>query len=202
MDNVDEADPAAIIISASDFPRHWKAVVQFVRSERSRESCPIIILHSGNIPLDSCAQAFYLGVNGFVDEKLDAKETNRLQSILTRYIPTAEKRRARRFSAPDRSRFGFVMSNPKDKVIIPGEIKNISVSGLSFLPVYASLMKDIKENAVLSGCSLRAGSSILSPACKLVRAGPVIFLKFISFPPGEYKILQKYFETLPQEAAG
>ena len=32
MDNIDEIEPAAIIISARDFPRHWKIMVQFVRN--------------------------------------------------------------------------------------------------------------------------------------------------------------------------
>jgi hypothetical protein len=32
MDNVDEIDPTGIIISARDFPRHWKVLVQIGRA--------------------------------------------------------------------------------------------------------------------------------------------------------------------------
>ncbi|GHV61927.1 hypothetical protein AGMMS49587_07370 [Spirochaetia bacterium] len=199
MDNVDEADPAAIIISAGDFPRHWKTLVQFVRSERSRESCPIVVLHNGNIPLESCTQAFYIGVSGIVNESLDAKEMDRLQHILTRYIPTEEKRRARRFFNLNGDHIGFLVSSPLDNVIIPGEVKSISSSGLSFLPVYASMTKDITESMVLSGCSLRAGENILSPVCRIVRGGRIVSLEFISFPPEEYKILQNYLKALPMQ---
>jgi hypothetical protein len=197
MDNVDEVDPAAIIISAGDFPRHWKTLVQFVRSERSREACPIVILHSGNIPLESCIQAFYIGVSGMVDESLEGGEMARLQNILTRYIPTEEKRRTRRFFNPAGNHIGFLMSNPEDNVIIPGEVKNISVSGLAFLPVYAAQMADITTNTILSGCSLRAGGNILSPVCRLIRSGRVVSLEFVSFPTDEYRILQKYLKDLP-----
>jgi hypothetical protein len=199
MDNVDEADPAAIIISAGDFPRHWKALVQFVRSERSRENCPIVILHNGELSPEESNQAFHIGVNGIVNENLDGGELERLQSILTRYIPTKEKRRTHRFFNLAGNHIGFLMSNPLDNVIIPGEVKNISTSGLSFLPVYSAMTKDITESTVLGGCSLRAGDNILSPVCRMVRGGRVISLEFISFPPDEYKILQNYLKALPMQ---
>ncbi|GHU92551.1 hypothetical protein FACS189479_01870 [Spirochaetia bacterium] len=197
MDNVDEVNPAAIIISAGDFPRHWKTLTQFVRSERSRKSCPIILLYHGEFPLEESNQASHIGVSGIVDESLGAKEMDRLQGILTRYIPTKEKRRSRRFFNVGENHFGFLMSHPRDDVIIPGNIKNISDSGLLFLPVYSGMMDDINEGAILTGCSLRAGSRILSPVCRMVRSGRIVSLEFVSFPADEYKILQEYLEALP-----
>jgi hypothetical protein len=197
MDNVDEADPAAIIISAGDFPRHWKTLTQFVRSERSKKDCPIILLHNGELPLEESNQAFHIGVSGIIDESLDAKEMNRLQNILTRYVPTKEKRRARRFFNVGENHFGFLVSNPLDDVIIPGNIKSISNTGLSFLPVSSAMTEDLNAGSILNGCSLRAGNSLLSPVCRLIRSGPVVSLEFISFPADEYKILQEYLEALP-----
>jgi hypothetical protein len=58
MDNIDETDPSGIIISARDFPRHWKTMVQFVRSERPKDACPIIILKGENFPLEETSKAF------------------------------------------------------------------------------------------------------------------------------------------------
>ncbi|MDR1970430.1 MAG: PilZ domain-containing protein [Treponema sp.] len=197
MDNLDEVDPAAVIISANDFPRHWKAMVQFIRAERPKEICPVIILTGKNFPLESTTQAFYIGVSGIVDETLSPSDLERLQTIISRYIPVDERRRARRFYAGEWSRFGLLISNPQDKTIIPGEIKAISSSGLSFSPAYSSLMKDIKTHTVLPQCSLRAGDLILSPSCRMVRSGRIVSLEFISFPPGEENILEKYLEELP-----
>jgi hypothetical protein len=199
MDNIDEADPAAIIISARDFPRHWKALVQFVRSERSKEACPIIILQGETLPPEISTQAVYLGVNGIVDETLNTSELDRLQSILSRYIPVNEKRRARRFPAADWNRFGLLLENPIDKTLISGEVKTISHTGVSFVPKDPAMMKDITLNTVLNGCSLRAGETILSPICCMVRPGFPVSLEFISFPPDEYKLLQEYLETMPQK---
>ncbi|GHU87216.1 hypothetical protein FACS189476_02270 [Spirochaetia bacterium] len=197
MDNVDEADPAAIIISANDFPRHWKTMTQFVRSERSKKDCPIILLHHGELPLEESNQAFHIGVSGIVDESLVPKEMERLQGILSRYVPTKEKRRSRRFFNIGERHFGFMMMNPKDQVIIPGKIKSISNTGLSFVPANSATTGNIEAGAILNECSLRAGSSILSPVCRLIRESPVLSLEFLSFPKDEYKILEEYLEALP-----
>ncbi|GHV13708.1 hypothetical protein FACS189491_09020 [Spirochaetia bacterium] len=186
MDNVDEVDPQGIIISAADFPRHWKALTQFVRSEqsRSKKNCPIILLSNGKLSPESYTQAFYIGVNGIVNENLDNGEMERLKAILTRCAPAGKKR------------FGLLISNPGNNAIIPGTVKVISGSGLSFLPDHAAQMADISRSTILDNCSLRVGGSILSPVCRLAGRGPIASLQFISFPPGEYKILQKYLKTV------
>jgi hypothetical protein len=197
MDNVDETDPAGVIISANDFPRHWKAMVQFIRTERPKEMCPVIILTGKKFPLESTTQAFYIGVSGIVNETLSTPDLDRLQTIISRYIPVDERRRSRRFYTAEWSRFGLLISNPRDKTIIPGEVKDISASGLSFSPAYSSLMNGIGLHTVLPQCSLRAGDLILSPICRLVRGGRIVSLEFASFPAGEQDILEKYLEELP-----
>ncbi|MDR3174055.1 MAG: PilZ domain-containing protein [Treponema sp.] len=197
MDNVDEVDPAGIIISANDFPRHWKALVQFVRAERSKENCPIIVLKGPDFPLEESSQAFFIGVSGLVDETLETADLERLQTIISRYIPVEDRRRAKRFFVEDRKSFGFLTSNPLDKTLIPGDIKTISFTGFSFLPVYSTLMKDITLFTELPDCSLRVGDRILSPVCRLVRTGRIIAMEFASFPSGEQDYLKKYLEEFP-----
>ncbi|MDR0731170.1 MAG: PilZ domain-containing protein [Treponema sp.] len=197
MDNMDEIDPAGVIISANDFPRHWKAMVQFIRAERPKEMCPIIILTGKNFPLEATTQAFYIGVSGIVDETLSTPDLDRLQTIISRYIPVDERRRSRRFYTGERTRFNLLISNPVDKTIIPGEVKNISASGLSFFPAHSTLMKDIGLHTIMPQCSLRAGHLILSPKCRMARTGRIVSLEFISFPGDEQNILEKYLEELP-----
>jgi hypothetical protein len=198
MDNIDEADPAAIIVSARDFPRHWKILVQFVRYERSKETCPIIILKGDNFPLEETSRAFFLGVSGIVSESFeDPGEIDRLKSILSRYIPVDERRKSHRYYAEEWNRFGLLISNPADGAIIWGEVKTISSTGLSFSPAYSMMMKDITLNMELDGCSLRAGDAIFSPVCRLVRTGRIVSLEFVSFPGNEKERFDNYLENLP-----
>jgi hypothetical protein len=198
MDNIDEINPHAIIISAKDFPRHWKIIVQFVRSQRSKDSCPIIILKGNNFALEETSKAYYLRVNGVVPETLENRqEISQLQNILSRYIPIDEKRRSQRYQPDEWSRFGFVLISPGERSIVTGEVKTISATGLSFCPDYSGWTKDVSLNMELSECSLRVGEQILSPVCRLVRTGRIISFEFISFPQGEQSCLNSYLENLP-----
>jgi len=198
MDSIDEIDPHAIIISAKDFPRHWKLMVNFVRNERPKDGFPFIVLKGHNFPVEEASKASFLGVSGLVTETLDnSAEVNRLQGILSRYIPVDERRRTRRFRTEPWQRFGFVFTHPDNHILVTGEVKDISTGGLSFLPDNSSILKDIIPDMGLGECSLRAGDSILSPICHVSRAGRIISLLFFSFPEEEQLILNKYLEYLP-----
>ncbi|MDR0586423.1 MAG: PilZ domain-containing protein [Treponema sp.] len=198
MDNIDETDPAGIIISARDFPRHWKTMIQFVRSERPKTECPVILLKGGNFPEEEANKAAYLGVNGIVLESLkDSAEVDQIQNILARYVSVDDKRKSRRYRAESWTRFGFMFSNPLDEKIITGTVKTVSSTGVSFEPDHPALVKDLKNDAEIPGCSLRAGNTILSPSCILRRTGKIMSLEFTSFSDEEKEKLETYFETLP-----
>jgi hypothetical protein len=112
-----------------------------------------------------------------------------------------EKRKSHRFYTEAGNHFGFIMLNPVNQVIIPGEVKSISATGISFSPVNSSMTKDITLNMELPENSLRAGDTILSPVCRLARTGRIISLEFVSFPHDERKILEEYLEALPLREA-
>ena len=196
MDNIDEIDPHAIIISAVDFPRHWKTMVQFFRNGRSKEDCPIILLKGESFSLEDSSKASFLGVSGTVDEALNGQEIDRLQSILDRHLPLDEKRRNRRYYIDSWQKFGFVFNHPEDHFLVTGHIKDISVGGLSFMPDSKSLMGGIAVNSRLEDCSLRAGDLILSPVCRVVRIGETVSLEFISFPGDEKEDLKYSLKRL------
>jgi hypothetical protein len=198
MDNIDEVDPTGIIISASDFPRHWKALVQFVRSEKPKDITPIIVLRGENFPLEEASKAFHLGVNGIVSADLsESMEIDRLQSILRRYLPVEEKRGAKRSQLEDTKQINFMFTHPVNEQIVIGKVKDISKTGLSFASNQIDLLDDIYLSTELLDCSLRIGKDIISPVCKLVKTGKVISMKFTAFGDHEEEILNNYLEKIP-----
>ncbi|MDR1411651.1 MAG: hypothetical protein LBI91_05570 [Spirochaetaceae bacterium] len=89
MDNIEEIDPGAIIISACDFPRHWKTIVQYVRQERSKKRCPIIVLHGDNFDAEDAAKAYFIGVNAVVPDSLPPDDkAGRILDVLAHYFGT------------------------------------------------------------------------------------------------------------------
>ena len=196
MDNIDEIDPQAIVISAVDFPRHWKTMVQFFRSGRTKEECPIILLKGDKFSIEDTSKASFLGVSGTVNETLEEEEIDRFHSILERHLPVEEKRKNRRFRIDPEQKFGFVFSHPESHILVTGQIKDISSGGLSFMPESRSLMGNIAVNTQLKECSLRAGQFILSPVCRVVRIGGIVSMEFLSFPKDEQQDLDDSLKRL------
>jgi hypothetical protein len=198
MDNIDEVDPDGVIISGEDFPRHWKTLVQFIRSERPKDKTAIVILKGPNFAFEEAAKASYIGVSGIVSENLsNPEELDRLQGILSRYLPIDDGRRSRRVRPGPWDRFGFVACNPADQTLISGTIETISATGLSLLPDNAPSIQQLGLDAIITECSLRVGDHILSPVCKLVRTGKIVSFHFESFPQGEQNILNDYIQGRP-----
>jgi hypothetical protein len=200
MDNIDEISPAVIIISARDFPRHWKIFVQFVRSERPKEICPIIILKGPNFSTEEASKAFFLGVSGVVNDALNMpEEIDRLQNILSRYVPVHEKRKHYRFFVEPWNRIGFIAAVPTagGRSIVTGDVKTISAGGLSFLHDESMPPDGIVQNTELPECSLRIGDAILSPHCRVIRAGKTLSLEFISLPADHRKMLDRFLDEYP-----
>jgi DNA-binding response OmpR family regulator len=198
MDNIDEIDPTGVIISAGDFPRHWKIVVQFIRYERDKESCPIIVLKGKDFPLEEASKAFYLGVNGIVAENMDNPvEMDRLQKVLGRYVHMADKRRNSRFHLEAWTNIGFCAVNPLNRQIITGQVKTISNNGMSFRPEISLNLDELTPNIELSECSLRLGDDMLNPICRLVRIVQDVSLEFIFLSDFEQILLDDFLEGLP-----
>jgi hypothetical protein len=237
MDNIDEVDPAGIIISANDFPRHWKTLVQFIRAERSKKECPVILLKGGQFPMEETDKAMHLEVNGIVRESLEETDADQMRNVLARCSVVKDKRKnlpspaappatgtahpakkaktgfllaaaerrqtgggkeAQSFGIA-RAGFGFMFSSPADNKIITGTVKTVSSTGLSFEPDHPALVKNLKPDTEIPGCSLRAGDAMLSPACALRRTGKTVSLEFLSFPGNERRSLEACLEDTSPE---
>jgi hypothetical protein len=198
MDNLEEIDPACIIISAGDFPRHWKALVQFVRYERSKEQCPIVILKKDDFSLEEASQAFFAGVSGIVaGDLLRSSVMDQLQNLLERCLNIPDKRKARRYRARPWTCLGFRMVHPAGKSIITAAVKSISSTGLSVKPDKPALTANLTCGTELHECSLQVGGDIISPVCRLIRAQPLMSMEFIFLDKVEQIILDSYLESIP-----
>jgi hypothetical protein len=208
MDNIDEINPSAIVVSARDFPRHWKFLVQFVRAERTNETCPIVILKGGNFSKEEMTSAYFLGVSGVIDDSLNSPaEIDRLQNILSHYVPLEEKRKHRRFHTEPWHRACILAVNRREKTLVSGDVENISAGGLAFVNALGGResgvgnMTETSLNDQFDECSLRLGDSILSPVCRLVRAGEKPAMEFASFPKGEQRLFEQFLQQLAMEPA-
>lgn len=198
MDNLDEIDPDAVLISAEDFPRHWKTLVQFIRSERDKEKTTIVILKGPTFSYEDAAKAVQVGVNGIASDDFDdPEELERLQSILGRYRPIRNGRSSNRVRPADWDRIEFIMSLPATGAIVTGRVTSLSETGLAFKPDDQDCMKGVEPDAEFPDCSLRVGPAILSPECKLVRSKPSVAFTFSKMEESEKAALAAYIAERP-----
>jgi len=170
LDNLDEIAPDAVIMSARDFPRHWKAIVVDIRASRPKAACAIVLLKGAYFPFEEAAKAAYLEVNSVIKEDLaDKAELGRFQAILKRYIHIEDARASDRYVPCAWDRLGFIMSRPFTFMPNPGKIEVLSTSGLSFVPDSPALVADLEPGTIVEDASLRIDDRILTLPCKLLR---------------------------------
>ena len=64
LDNIEEISPDFTIISASDYPRHWKTLSQFINSGIGRAANKIILYTPEPLPSEERKKADALGIRG------------------------------------------------------------------------------------------------------------------------------------------
>jgi len=199
LDNLEEIDPDAVILSARDYPRHWKVLAASIRAERSKEDCVLILLKGERFPFEEAAKAAQLGVNGVVrDDLQDKHEQLQFQKLLKRYMDVEDSRSAERIAPSPWDRLEFMFSHPQNYAPVVGIIEEISEGGLSFLPESATLTADLVPDDLLEDCSLRAGDRILSMHCRVARAGKSLGLAIMEMDPEEKAYFTEYLKAFPE----
>lgn len=78
LDNFEEISPDFCILNASDYPRHWKILAQFVKNGLLRNQCRIILFSAENFSEDENKKAEKLGIFG----KIESADENGIKKLL------------------------------------------------------------------------------------------------------------------------
>jgi hypothetical protein len=199
IDNLAEISPDALLVSARDFPRHWKILTGMLRAEKSKDECVIVLLKGEAFPLEEAAKAAFLGVNGVVKDDLDDKrEQGRFQQLLKRYIVVDEDRAADRILPSDWDRLDFIFSHPRSLAPISGRLEAISSTGFSFVPDSPALASDLSAGDLVEDCSMRVGPDIVDLACTVAHAGRVLGFEILRMADDDRSRLEEYLAARPE----
>jgi hypothetical protein len=199
IDNLDEIEPDAVVISARDFPRHWKIVAQAIRARRDKNECVIVLLKGELFPFEEAAKAAHLGINGVVKDDLDdRREQGHFQRLLKRYVSVEDARSSDRITPSPWDRLDFMFAHPTTLIPVGGRLETISPTGLSFMPDSSGLVADLEAGGYIEDCSLRVGDRILSLSCKIVRADRVLGLSISRMDAIDRQFLENYLASCPE----
>lgn len=81
LDNIEEISPHLIIISAKEYPRHWKILAQFATTFFTSYQPQIILYAQGGLDDEDTRKANILKVRGVFDS-VDVKGLDKLREIL------------------------------------------------------------------------------------------------------------------------
>ncbi len=199
LDNLEEIHPDAVIMSARDFPRHWKPIIVNVRTHCTKNECIVLLLKGEFFSFDEAAKAAYLGINGVLKEDLaDRNELLRFQMLFKRYIEIDESRVSDRRPLAKWDKLDFVCSHPQSYAPLTGQIETISSSGISLIPDSPALFADLETGAVIEEASMKIDDCIFNFSCTLVRKGAVLAFGFKGMPDDKLAMLKEYLKSAPE----
>lgn len=81
LDNLEEISPDYIIVSVSDYPRHWKTLASFVQANLGRVKAQLILYVPADFSSEEKKKAEALGVKGFFNN-LQEKGLSEMEGFL------------------------------------------------------------------------------------------------------------------------
>lgn len=179
IENIEEIAPDAVFISTGDFPRHWKTIVQFIRSDTDKDSTVIILLINDRFTAEDADKAVHIGVQAIITESLDASnDEHKLKEVFARYRHLGTDEAAVSCERIE-ERAVFLFTNPVNDTIITGKVDSIGMSEIRFKPDAPSSTADLATGEILDQCSLKLDGTILSPVCKIQKNTNLMILEFV-----------------------
>ncbi|WP_178843005.1 response regulator [uncultured Treponema sp.] len=83
LDNIEEISPHLIIVSAKDYPRHWKTLAQYAQTVFASYKPQVILYAEGGLDDEEKSKAQALKVRG-IFESIDVCGLEKLREILTK----------------------------------------------------------------------------------------------------------------------
>ncbi len=147
LDNVEEIAPDVVVISTSEYPRHWKTFVQFTKSGIGGIVPKVILYNSRPMTDDEKSKARSLGVFGMINS-LDENSLEDLKNYVT------GKKGGDLGSGPLSGKFEFVFTNPKNKRLVTGVVRNFSDDRMEFSSDIGDFVKNLAAGDTIKNATL------------------------------------------------
>jgi len=195
MDNLEEIQPEIVLFASTDFPRHWKPFVMYLRNAFTRHETVFILLINESFTEDEAEKAEHLEVNAVLDEDLTSDQTiERIRGIITRYHQSTDVRRATRYLPTQSDAVQCVFTNPYTFRFVFSTVVDISSGGLRLRPENDSVLRELDPHAVLTMVSLRLGTKTIPIRLEIIRISETIACEFIDVSVDTEKLVTDFIQ--------
>ena len=193
LDNIEEIDPDLIFINATEYPRHWKTLCQYVKGINKN---PKIVLFT-SLPLsnEDREKAECLQIDSIVNSSEDLEEVCTLTDICqdseenlpeTENIIEQEQNETVEILEEEKIEetieqptlpetktetkvCKFLFSNPENFVLITGKVESFENSKLIFLPDNPEDTANIAVDTIIKKCTLKVDNQINTVDVKVLK---------------------------------
>ncbi|MDA3955904.1 hypothetical protein [Oceanispirochaeta sp.] len=193
MDNFNEIRPDVVLFHESEYPRHWKLAVKFLREQFSRDSSLFILLVDPLFNNEDAHKAHFLGVNGLmpVDESME-----NLEAMILRYKVAPEVRKSHQLVPVGEHRLDFMFMNPANLQLINSHVLELSITGavLKIEELYKTT--GLEAGTILKNCSLKTHEGIVNLNVRIEHTGVIYEISFLDGSENWQTDVQESIEAL------
>lgn len=195
LDNIEEIRPDLVVVSASDYPRHWKTLTQFIKSGIAEKISDVILYVPKSFSETEKMKAQKLGIKGIFDS-CDEKGMSFFRSLVnapTDALPPAckeadEARSTEMTSIPARESVSpkgisndkittAVFTHPRTGAFVTGTIRRLSDGNAKFTVDIPSLTAEIACGDRIEELSLRTAGVPTYCTASVVSVGDEIIIR-------------------------
>lgn len=147
LDNIEEIRPDLILVSSSEYPRHWKTLVQFVKSGIGGEDVHIYLYEPTPLSKEDEDKAKILGIDGYFT---NTDELENMFNPTEEEVPSVENI-VSEVQPEESPEFGHIMiTHPVDMHFMTGKVSAFDNDSLTCILDYET---DLSSETKLSKCS-------------------------------------------------
>lgn len=193
LDNIEEIDPDLIFVNATEYPRHWKILSQYVKGI---DKNPKIVLFS-SLPLsnEDREKAECLQIDSIVNSTEDLEEVCTItdicqdseenlpeteniieQELTDSKINQEDEQIEKVLEQPTLPEIKteikvckFLFSNPVNLVLITGKVESFNDSKLIFLPDNPEDTENLLVDTIIKKCTLKVENQINTVDVKVIK---------------------------------
>ncbi len=181
LDNLEEIEPEICVLSASDYPRHWKTFIQFLHATITKTDTKKILITGENFSDEEKAKANALGINFLIDENENPENSPLVKEFdfntqtdeskindektSQETVNTSEESFVRNKSDLNETELQteyidtkFIFTMPHSNQIINGTVVKFDYPMIYFSPADYELKNKLKVGQLIESCTLKTGS--------------------------------------------
>lgn len=152
LDNIEEIRPDCIIISSSEYPRHWKTLVQFVKSGIGGDNIAIYLYEPQPLSEGDLKKSRMLGVTGYFTS-FSKKQLDILSKSLDDFFGLEVFKNQNIAIAHEEETGPFIFTNPNNNQFVTGWYSTYEQNKIVCQLDFDDFYDNLNVNQVLPICS-------------------------------------------------